>query len=64
LPQAEAQRSRASLPARFGLHVFADDRQPFSYREALNRGSLGFYAEAKALPSLGGDSKICDGAVD
>jgi hypothetical protein len=54
-------RSRASAPfSRFGLCVFADDGEALRGRKALNGCPLGFYAEAKALLSLGRDSKICD----
>ena len=51
-----------ALP-RFRLRVFADDGEALSCREALNGRPLGFYAEARALLSLGGNSKICDSAI-
>ena len=51
-----------ALP-RFGLRVFADQYQPLSCREALDRRPLGFYAKARALLSLRRDPKICDSAI-
>ena len=50
-----------ALP-RFGLGVFADDGEALGLGKALNGRPLGFYAKARALLSLGRNSKICDRA--
>ena len=57
------RRSRASAPFPVSASVYSLMMvRPSACREALDGRPLGFYAEARALLSLGGNSKICDSA--